>query len=75
MFSYTGLTSEQVDKLRNDFHVYILKSGRISVAGCELFFKYIYLFSAFLIFLLIVNTVNVKYVAQAIDIVARSNVS
>ncbi|CAF3508985.1 unnamed protein product [Fusarium graminearum] len=33
MFSYTGLTPEQVASIQQDSHVYILKSGRISVAG------------------------------------------
>ncbi|PGH15475.1 hypothetical protein AJ79_02452 [Helicocarpus griseus UAMH5409] len=33
MFSYTGLTPEQVAAIQDDSHVYILKSGRISVAG------------------------------------------
>ncbi|MBF7683045.1 aspartate/tyrosine/aromatic aminotransferase [Acinetobacter sp. B5B] len=33
MFSYTGLTSEQADKLRTEHAVYILLSGRMCVAG------------------------------------------
>ena len=33
MFSYTGLTPEQVDRLRDDFGVYLLRSGRMCVAG------------------------------------------
>lgn len=33
MFSYTGLTSEQVSQLRQKFHVYLLPSGRMSVCG------------------------------------------
>ncbi|KAJ5965583.1 hypothetical protein N7481_012297 [Penicillium waksmanii] len=33
MFSYTGLSPEQVSCMRTDGHVYILSSGRISVAG------------------------------------------
>ena len=33
MFSYTGLTKEHVTQLREDFHVYLLPSGRISVCG------------------------------------------
>ncbi|KAK9441904.1 aminotransferase [Metarhizium brunneum] len=33
MFSYTGLTPEQVVSIQENSHVYILKSGRISVAG------------------------------------------
>ncbi|KAJ5741639.1 hypothetical protein N7533_011048 [Penicillium manginii] len=33
MFSYTGLTKEQVSRLRDEFHIYLLPSGRISVCG------------------------------------------
>ena len=33
MFSYTGLTPEQVDRLREEFGVYILRSGRMCIAG------------------------------------------
>ncbi|AYR20811.1 aromatic amino acid transaminase [Alcaligenes faecalis] len=33
MFCYTGLTKEQIQKLRDDFGVYVLESGRISVPG------------------------------------------
>lgn len=33
MFSYTGLTSEQADRLKTEFGVYILRSGRMCVAG------------------------------------------
>jgi aspartate aminotransferase len=33
MFSFTGLTEEQVMKLREDSHVYMTKNGRISMAG------------------------------------------
>ncbi|KAM0212633.1 hypothetical protein ACHAQI_004589 [Fusarium lateritium] len=33
MFSYTGLTLEQVAFMQQDSHIYILGSGRISVAG------------------------------------------
>ncbi|KAI1052407.1 hypothetical protein LB507_007513, partial [Fusarium sp. FIESC RH6] len=33
MFSYTGLTPEQVASIQQDSHVYILASGRISIAG------------------------------------------
>lgn len=35
MFSYTGLTEAQVAGIRNDHHVYMLASSRISVAGCK----------------------------------------
>jgi aspartate aminotransferase len=33
MFSFTGLTEEQVLKVREDSHVYMTKNGRISMAG------------------------------------------
>ena len=33
MFSYTGLSPEQVDRLREEFGVYLVKSGRMCVAG------------------------------------------
>lgn len=33
MFSYSGLTSEQVDKLRNEHGIYAVSSGRICVAA------------------------------------------
>jgi len=33
MFSFTGLNEAQVAKLRSDFHVYMTKNGRISMAG------------------------------------------
>ncbi len=33
MFTYTGLTAEQVDRLRAEYGVYLLRSGRMCVAG------------------------------------------
>lgn len=33
MFSYTGLAKEHVSRLREEFHVYLLPSGRLSVCG------------------------------------------
>ncbi|HJV69217.1 amino acid aminotransferase [Ideonella sp.] len=33
MFSYTGLTPAQVERLRSEFGVYVLRSGRMCVAG------------------------------------------
>ena len=33
MFSYTGLSAEQVDQLREEHAVYMVRSGRICVAG------------------------------------------
>jgi len=33
MFTYTGLTEAQVEQLTGRFHIYMLKNGRISMAG------------------------------------------
>jgi len=33
MFSYTGLTPAQVDRLREEFAVYLIRSGRVCIAG------------------------------------------
>lgn len=33
MFSYTGLTPEQVDRLREKYSIYMVRSGRMNVAG------------------------------------------
>jgi len=33
MFSYTGLSTQQCEILINKYHIYLLKSGRISMAG------------------------------------------
>lgn len=33
MFTYTGLTASQVDRLREEFGIYLLRSGRMCVAG------------------------------------------
>ncbi len=33
MFSYTGLSAQQVDRLREEFGVYLIHSGRMCVAG------------------------------------------
>jgi len=33
MFSYTGLTEAQCARLTQEYHIYLLKSGRISMAG------------------------------------------
>ncbi|KAI0005269.1 pyridoxal phosphate-dependent transferase [Xylariaceae sp. FL0662B] len=33
MFSFTGITEPQVLKLRTDYHIYMTKNGRISMAG------------------------------------------
>ncbi|GKZ31273.1 hypothetical protein AbraIFM66950_011632 [Aspergillus brasiliensis] len=33
MFSYTALDREQVTRLREEFHIYLLPSGRVSICG------------------------------------------
>ena len=33
MFCFTGLQAEQVERLTREFHVYLTKDGRISIAG------------------------------------------
>ncbi|KAJ2640065.1 aspartate transaminase aat1 [Coemansia sp. RSA 1694] len=33
MFCYTGLTPQQVDRLASEFHVYLTRDGRVSIAG------------------------------------------
>lgn len=33
MFTYTGMTSAQCEILINKHHIYLLKNGRISMAG------------------------------------------
>ena len=33
MFSFSGLSAEQVGRLRNEYSIYIVGSGRINVAG------------------------------------------
>ena len=33
MFSYSGLSAEQVDRLREEFHIYAVSTGRICVAA------------------------------------------
>ena len=35
MFAYTGLVAGQVDALRADFHVYLTRDGRMSMAGMK----------------------------------------
>ncbi len=33
MFSFSGITPEQVDRLRSEYAIYIVRSGRVNVAG------------------------------------------
>ena len=36
MFSYSGLSSEQVDRLRDEFAIYAVDTGRICVAALNM---------------------------------------
>jgi aspartate/tyrosine/aromatic aminotransferase len=36
MFSFSGLNKEQVERLKKDYGIYIVGSGRINVAGMTL---------------------------------------
>ena len=33
MFSFCGLSSEHVDRLKDEFHIYMVRSGRVNIAG------------------------------------------
>ena len=33
MFAFSGLTGEQVDKLKNEYHIYMTRDGRMSISG------------------------------------------
>lgn len=33
MFSYTGFSPEQVDRLREEFGIYLIGTGRVCMAG------------------------------------------
>ena len=33
MFCFTGMSAEQVARLRSEFHIYLTSDGRISMAG------------------------------------------
>jgi aspartate aminotransferase len=33
MFCYTGLTPEQVERIKKEYSVYLTKDGRVSIAG------------------------------------------
>jgi aspartate/tyrosine/aromatic aminotransferase len=36
MFSFLGITREQVVRLREEFHVYMVESSRVNIAGVNL---------------------------------------
>ena len=33
MFAFTGMTADMCDQLMSDYHIYLTKDGRISIAG------------------------------------------
>lgn len=33
MFCFTGISAEQVDRMKNDYSIYLTRNGRISMAG------------------------------------------
>lgn len=70
MFSYTGLTPQQVLAMKEKYHIYLLKSGRASVSGCECLLNCSSCYPLLMIFL--VTEKNVEYVARAIDDVVRN---
>jgi len=35
MFSYTGLNAKQCECLIEKYHIYLIKNGRISMAGAQ----------------------------------------
>lgn len=44
MFSYTGLTVEQIRKLREQYHIYLLDSSRASISGRKSLRTFIFFF-------------------------------
>lgn len=40
MFSYTGLTAQQVQELRQKHHIYLFSSGRASISGRKYYIFY-----------------------------------
>lgn len=73
MFSYTGLTPEQVDIMQADGHVYILKTRRISIAGCKFSFLPRRSSLVYFIDILLETTTNVVHVAKAMDAAVRKS--
>lgn len=37
MFSYMGITTDQAIRLRKEYHIYLLDTGRVSITGCMLY--------------------------------------
>lgn len=69
MFSYTGLSLEQVVMLREKYHIYMLGSGRISLSGCGS--KISIAQSCSLLTMFSVQPSNIEYVADSIERVSR----
>lgn len=73
MFTYIGLSEAQVFAIRAKYHIYMLKSGRISISGCKfLFISRRKFASRTPLTRPTVNEHNVGYVAAAIDDIVRT---
>lgn len=73
MFTYIGLSEAQVIAIRAKYHIYMLKSGRISISGCKFLVHYTpRVLPVILLTLPTVNERNVGYVAAAIDDIVRT---
>ena len=64
MFSYTGFSAEEVSRLKDVWHVHLLDTGRVNIAGR--------MTPPALGVLIEVNPENVEYVAQAFDDIVRT---
>lgn len=73
MFSYTGLTADQVATIRTDSHIYLLESGRINVVGCKYWRPAQSSPSQGLLKYLVVNIKNAAYMARAMDAAVRKS--
>ncbi|KAF6830004.1 aspartate aminotransferase [Colletotrichum plurivorum] len=73
MFSYTGLSASQALRLREEHHIYLFSTGRVSIAGCQYFVLFLHITSFVVANEVLVNSKNVARVAQAIDQVVRED--
>ena len=64
MFSYTGFTIEQVRRLREEWHVHLLDTGRVNIAGRM--FPWLWFRQ-----LMVVSLESVRYAAEAFDAVTK----
>ena len=71
-FSLTSISRQQVNILREKYHVYMLPSGRISVTGCKSAFGRLFVCR---ILTMPVTEFNVKYVAESFNSVIRETAS